>query len=88
MQEIEYTIGERKVVYSDAIMKGGFIVATSSLFASVTITDPEKSERFIRALEASEKAAGNRPAKESVNITFLRDTDSIRKLVEKRKTVK
>lgn len=88
MREIEYTIGERKMDYSEAIMKEGAIVATSSLFTSVTITDPEKAEQFIRALESSEKAAGNRLAKESVNITFLRDADSIRKLVEKRKTVK
>ncbi len=60
-------------------------MATSSIFASVEINDPQKVELFIRALESSEKAVKSRPAVKSCNSSILRDSDSIRQFLEIRK---
>lgn len=61
-------------------------MATSSIFANVKIMDPKKVEKFVDALEASEKAQINKPAAPSIPV--LRDLDEIRRLVKKRKTTK
>lgn len=61
-------------------------MATSSIFVNVKITDPKQVERFVDALEKSEKAQINKPSAPSIPI--LRDLDEIRKLVRKRKSVK
>ena len=55
-------------------------MATSSIFAQIKITDPEKAEAFVRALEESEKEQANRKPTTS-SITILRDLDEIRKLM-------
>ncbi len=60
-------------------------MAISSIFANVKITDPKKVEKFVDALEASEKAQINKPSASS--IPALRDLDEIRKLVEKRRNL-
>ena len=65
---------------------GGVLMATSSIFTHVKITDPKKVEKFVDALEASEKAQVNKPSAPS--IPALKDLDEIRKLVAKRKTAK
>ncbi len=58
-------------------------MATSSIFAQVEITDAKAAERFIHAIEESEKAQANKryaaPA-----IPILRDPNEIRKLMAKR----
>ena len=58
-------------------------MATSSIFAQIKITDPEKAEAFVRALEESEKEQAKRKPTTS-SITILRDLDEIRKLMAKR----
>lgn len=59
-------------------------MATSSIFANITIKDPKKVEQFIDALESSERAVRNRQTEKSSSISVLRDNDSIRRLIEKR----
>lgn len=59
-------------------------MATSSIFASVELEDPEKIERFFCALESSEKAVKSCPPVKSSNISILRDPDSIRQLLGNR----
>ena len=61
-------------------------MATSSIFAHVKITDPEKVEMFLDALEASEQAQINKPS--ATSIPVLKDLEEIRKLVAKRKSVR
>ncbi len=63
-------------------------MATSSIFENVKLTDPEAVERFIEALEASERDAKNRPKPTAPIIPTLTDHDEIRKLMSKRKTKK
>ena len=40
-------------------LSGGVTMATSSIFDNVKITDPKEVERFVAALEESEKAQIN-----------------------------
>ena len=61
-------------------------MATSTIFAHVRITDPQKVDMFVDALEASEQAQINKSSAQS--IPLLKDLDEIRKLVAKRQTVK
>ena len=57
-------------------------MATSSIFANIKITDPQKAEAFVNALEAS----ANDPKRKSSEPSTprLTDLDAIRKLVAKR----
>jgi hypothetical protein len=61
---------------------GGAIMATSSIFANVKITDPKKAEIFINALDASANEPKRKPS--APEIPVLSDVDAIRKLMEKR----
>ncbi len=61
-------------------------MATSSIFDSVKITDPKEVERFVAALEESEKAQINKPVAKSY--PALKDLDEIRRLMAKRKQAK
>ncbi len=62
---------------------GGVLMATSSIFHNVVIKDAKTAERFITALEESEKAVAKRkPVK--TNIPTLTDLDKIRELIAKR----
>lgn len=56
-------------------------MATSSIFEQVKLTDPKVIERFIEALEASERDAMNKPKADP--IPTLTDHEEIRKLMSK-----
>ncbi|MBE6658642.1 MAG: hypothetical protein E7604_09385 [Ruminococcaceae bacterium] len=57
-------------------------MATSSIFAHVKITDPQKAEAFVNALEASENDPKVKPS--APVIPTLTDLDAIRRLMAKR----
>ena len=61
-------------------------MATSSIFANIKITEPEKIEAFVDALEAS--IADPIPPSNTPRKTVLSDPDAIRKLWNKRKNEK
>ncbi len=57
-------------------------MATSSIFANIEITDPEKVARFSKALEESiELSKKHKPTPSGVKI--VRDKDEIRKLLQR-----
>ncbi len=57
-------------------------MATSSIFANIEITDPEKVARFSKALEESiELSRKRKPIASGVKI--MRDKDEIRKLLQR-----
>lgn len=58
-------------------------MATSSIFYNIVLKTPEEIERFLDALEESEREAA-KWEKTSHTITSLRDSDEIRKLIAKR----
>ena len=58
-------------------------MATSSIFANVKITDPEKAEAFINALDAAANAP--RISRKPSNMRYVTDHDEIRRMFEKRK---
>ena len=58
-------------------------MATSSIFANIKITEPEKIEAFVEALEAS--IADPMPAPDAPRKTVLSDPDKIREIWNKRK---
>lgn len=57
-------------------------MATSSIFAKIQISDPEKVEAFIDALEKAENRPRKKPSK-SVQ-SLIKDIDEIRKIMSKR----
>ncbi len=57
-------------------------MATSSIFAQVVIDTPEAAERFINALEESEKAQKGKPQKGSAH-EILRSNDEVRAFLAK-----
>lgn len=59
-------------------------MATSSIFANIKITEPEKIEAFVNALEAS--ITDPMPRSNSSRKEVLSDPNKIRKILEKRKT--
>ena len=61
-------------------------MATSSIFANIKITEAEKIEAFVDALEAS--IADPMPPSDTPRKTVLSDPDAIRKLWNKRKNEK
>ena len=61
-------------------------MATSSIFHNIKITDTKEVERFVTALEESEKAQINKPVPKSY--PALKDLDEIRRLMAKRKSAK
>ncbi len=58
------------------------IMATSSIFANIKITEPEKAEAFVEALEAS--IADPMPASNIPQKTVLSNPDKIREILAKR----
>ena len=62
-------------------------MATSSIFANVEITDSQKAEQFVAALEESETAQAKKKRTDSV-ISVMRDINDIRNLMAKRFPVK
>lgn len=58
-------------------------MATSSIFANVKITEPDKIEAFVEALEAS--AADPMPSSNAPRKTVLSDPDKIKEILEKGK---
>ncbi len=58
-------------------------MATSSIFANIKITEPEKIEAFVDALEAS--IADPMPFSNAPRKTVLSDPDKIREILSKRK---
>ena len=61
--------------------KGGAIMATSSIFTNVKITDPKKAEAFINALDAS----ANEPKKaKTVELSLVTDLNELRRMMAKR----
>ena len=58
------------------------IMATSSIFANIKITEPEKVEAFVDALEAS--IADPMPTSNIPKKTVLSDPDKIREILAKR----
>lgn len=58
-------------------------MATSTIFANIKIKDAETAERFVAALEESEKEKDRKSSAQAYPI--LTDLDEIRKLVAKRK---
>lgn len=58
---------------------GGKIMATSSIFNTVTITDPKDIERFIKILEESEKTPSQ---KVNTNCQVLHNPEEIRKFLK------
>ena len=61
-------------------------MATSTIFANIKIKDAETAERFVAALEESEKEKDRKSSVQAYPI--LTDLDEIRKLVAKRKSDK
>ena len=61
-------------------------MATSTIFANIEIKDAETAERFVAALEESEKEKDRKSSVQAYPI--LTDLDEIRKLVAKRKSDK
>jgi hypothetical protein len=61
-------------------------MATSSIFYNIKLTDPKKIERFLDALEESEREQKTKPVADSY--PPLKDLDEIRKLMAKRKSTK
>ena len=61
-------------------------MATSTIFANIEIKDAETAERFVAALEESEKEKDRKSSAQAYPI--LTDLDEIRKLVAKRKSAK
>lgn len=57
-------------------------MATSSIFANIKITDPQKIEAFVDALEAS--IADPLPPLNTPKKTVLSDPDKIREILAKR----
>ncbi len=57
-------------------------MATSSIFANIKITDPQKIEAFVDALEAS--IADPLPPSNTPKKTILSDPDKIREILAKR----
>ena len=57
-------------------------MATSTIFANIKIEDAETAERFVAALEESEKEKDRKSSVQAYPI--LTDLDEIRKLVAKR----
>lgn len=57
-------------------------MATSSIFANVRITDPQKAEMFVEALDASSRES-KRDSK-TPSIPQLRDLNAIREMMSKR----
>ena len=57
-------------------------MATSTIFANIKIKDSETAERFVAALEESEKEKDRKSSVQAYPI--LTDLDEIRKLVAKR----
>ena len=57
-------------------------MATSTIFANIKIEDAETAERFVAALEESEKEKDRKSSAQAYPI--LTDLDEIRKLVAKR----
>ena len=55
-------------------------MATSSIFANVHITTPEGAEKFVRALELSEK---DPPIPRPKNTVFVNDRAEINRILEK-----
>ena len=55
-------------------------MATSSIFANVHITTPEGAEKFVRALELSEK---DPPIPRPKNTEFVTDRARINRILEK-----
>lgn len=62
---------------------GGVLMATSSIFAQVKITEPEQVEKFVAALEESERAQAKKK-RTAPAIPVMRDVSEIRKLMAKR----
>ncbi len=58
-------------------------MATSSIFHNIVLKDPEEIERFLDALEESEREAAKRE-KIPHTISSLKDIDAIRELMAKR----
>ena len=61
-------------------------MATSSIFANIEIKDAKTAERFVAALEESEKEKDRKSSVQAYPI--LTDLDEIRKLVAKRNSAK
>ena len=61
-------------------------MATSSIFTNIKIKDAKTAERFVAALEESEKEKDRKSSVQAYPI--LTDLDEIRKLVAKRKSAK
>ncbi len=61
-------------------------MATSTIFANIEIKDAKTAERFVAALEESEKEKDRKSSFQAYPI--LTDLDEIRKLVVKRKNAK
>ena len=58
-------------------------MATSSIFTNIKITEPEKIEAFVNAIEAS--IADPMPPLDIPRKTVLSDPDKIREILAKRK---
>lgn len=58
-------------------------MATSSIFANIKITEPEKIDAFVEALEAS--IADPMPPSDTPPKTVLSDPEKIREIWNKRK---
>lgn len=75
-------------IYTESARQlGGVYMATSSIFTQVEITDAQAAERFVTALEESEKAQARKKRTAPV-IPIVRDKDEIRKLMAQRFPVK
>ena len=64
------------------IQEGGAIMATSSIFANIVISDPQKAKKFIDALEASSCDSEWKPT--TPVKPPITDIEAIRRLMAKR----
>lgn len=57
---------------------------TSSITHNFIISGKDKIEKFVNAIEESYQESLNRPPTKNIRITYLTDTEEIKKFMEKR----
>ena len=57
---------------------------TSSIIHNFVISGEDKVEKFANAIEESYQESLNRPSTKNIRITYLTDTEEIKRVMEKR----
>lgn len=59
-------------------------MTTSSITHNFVISGKDKVEKFVNAIEESYQESLNRPPTKNIRITYLTDTEEIKRFMEKR----